>query len=79
MIAGIILNSSGLKIPLYMVNVLNIFVSLALPIVLISLGLALGNFQIRSNINSAIILTILKNLIHPVLAFCISKFILNLK
>ena len=43
-----------------------------------SLGLALGNFQIRSNINSAIILTILKNLIHPVLAFCISKFILNL-
>ena len=78
MIAGIILNSSGLKIPLYMVNVLNIFVSLALPMVLISLGLALGNFQIRSNINSAIILTILKNLIHPVLAFCFSKFILNL-
>ncbi len=78
MIAGIILNSSGLKIPLYMANVLNIFVSLALPMVLISLGLALGNFQIRSNINSAIILTILKNLIHPVLAFCISKFILNL-
>ena len=78
MIAGIILNSSGLKIPLYIANVLNIFVSLALPMVLISLGLALGNFQIRSNINSAIILTILKNLIHPVLAFCVSKFILNL-
>jgi malonate transporter len=78
MIAGIILNSSGLKIPLYMVNVLNIFVSLALPMVLISLGLALGNFQIRSNINSAIILTILKNLIHPLLAFYVSKFILNL-
>ena len=78
MIFGIVLNYSGIKIPAYMENSLNIFVSLALPMVLISLGLALGNFKIIRNINSALILTILKNLIHPVLAFCVSKFILNL-
>ena len=78
MIFGIILNYSGLKIPSYIENSLNIFVSLALPMVLISLGLALGNFKIRSNINSALILTVLKNLIHPILAFCFSKFILEL-
>ena len=78
MIFGIILNYSGFKIPNYMENSLNIFVSLALPMVLISLGLALGNFKIRSNIKSALILTILKNLIHPILAFCFSKFILDL-
>ena len=78
MILGIILNSSGLKIPTYFENALNIFVDLALPMVLISLGLALGNFKIKSNINSALILTTLKNLIHPILAFCLSEFILNL-
>ena len=78
MMFGIILNYSGIKIPIYMASSLNIFVNLALPMVLISLGLALGNFKIRSNINSAIILTILKNIIHPILAFCISKFILGL-
>ena len=78
MVFGIILNSSGLKIPTYFENALNIFVDLALPMVLISLGLALGNFKIKSNINSALILTTLKNLIHPILAFCLSEFILNL-
>ena len=78
MIFGIILNYSGTKIPTYMAGSLNIFVNLALPIVLISLGLALGNFKIRSNINSAIILTILKNLIHPILAYFIAEFILGL-
>ncbi len=78
MMFGIILNYSGIKMPIYMASSLNIFVNLALPMVLISLGLALGNFKIRSNINSAIILTILKNIIHPILAFCISKFILGL-
>ena len=78
MIFGIILNYSGINIPTYMEGSLDIFVNLALPMVLVSLGLALGNFKIRSNINSAIILTILKNLIHPILAFCISKFILEL-
>ena len=78
MILGIVLNYSGIKIPAYMENSLNIFVSLALPMVLISLGLALGNFKIIRNINSALILTILKNLIHPILAFCLSKFILDL-
>ena len=78
MILGIILNYSEIKIPTYMENSLNIFVSLALPMVLISLGLALGNFKIIRNINSALILTILKNLIHPILAFCFSRFILDL-
>ena len=78
MMFGIILNYSGIKIPNYMESSLNIFVNLALPMVLISLGIALGNFKIRSNINSAIILTILKNLIHPILAFCISRFVLGL-
>ena len=57
---------------------LDIFVNLALPMVLISLGLALGNFKLRENIYGAILLTILKNFIHPIIAFCLANFILEL-
>ena len=78
MIFGIILNYSGIKVPLIIKEPLDIFVKLALPMVLVSLGLALANFKIRSSIKSAIVLTILKNLLHPALAFFISNFLLEL-
>ena len=60
MIIGFILNYSNLIVPSIMKQPLDIFVNLALPMVLISLGLALGNFKIRENIYGAILLTILK-------------------
>ena len=78
MIIGIILNYSNLIVPSIMKQPLDIFVNLALPMVLISLGLALGNFKIRENIYDAILLTILKNFIHPIIAFCLAHFILEL-
>ena len=78
MIIGIILNYSNLIVPSIMKQPLDIFVNLALPMVLISLGLALGNFKIRENIYGAILLTILKNFIHPIIAFCLAHFILEL-
>ena len=78
MIIGIILNYSNLIVPSIMKEPLDIFVNLALPMVLISLGLALGNFKIRENIYGAILLTILKNFIHPIIAFCLANFILEL-
>ena len=78
MLIGIILNYSNLIVPSILKVPLDIFVNLALPMVLISLGLALGNFKIRENIYSAILLTILKNFIHPIIAFCLAQFILEL-
>jgi len=78
MIIGIILNYSNLIVPSIMKQPLDIFVNLALPMVLISLGLALGNFKIRENIYGAILLTILKNFIQPIIAFCLANFILEL-
>ena len=78
MIIGIILNYSNLIVPSVMKGPLDIFVNLALPMVLISLGLALGNFKIRENIYGAILLTTLKNFIHPIIAFCLANFILEL-
>ena len=78
MIIGFILNYSNLNVPSIMKGPLDIFVKLALPMVLISLGLALGNFKIRENIYGAILLTILKNFIQPIIAFCLANFILEL-
>ena len=78
MIIGFILNYSNLIVPSIMKEPLDIFVKLALPMVLISLGLALGNFKIRENIYGALLLTILKNFIHPIIAFCLAHFILEL-
>ena len=78
MIFGIILNYSGVNVPFIIKEPLEIFVKLALPMVLISLGLALGNFKIRSSIKSALVLTILKNILHPALAFLISYVLLEL-
>ena len=78
MIIGFILNYSNLIVPSIMKEPLDIFVKLALPMVLISLGLALGNFKIRENIYGALLLTILKNFIHPIIAFCLAHFLLEL-
>ena len=35
-------------------------------------------FKIKENINGAILLTILKNFIHPIIAFCLANFLLEL-
>ena len=78
MIFGISLNYSNFNVPSIMKEPLDIFVKLALPMVLISLGLALGNFKIRENIYGAVLLTVLKNFIHPIIAFCLAYFLLDL-
>ncbi len=78
MIIGITLNFSKINIPLFLEGNLKIFVSFALPLILVSLGIALGNFKIRDNIKLAFLLTFLKNFLHPAIAFIISQFLLNL-
>ena len=78
MIIGITLNYSKIDIPIFLEGKIQIFVTLALPLILISLGIALGNFKIKDNIKLAFILTFLKNFLHPSIAFIISYFLLNL-
>ena len=78
MIIGITLNYSRIDMPIYLEEKIQIFVTLALPLILVSLGIALGNFKIRDNIKLAFLLTFLKNFLHPTIAFIISYFLLNL-
>ncbi len=79
MFLGIILNYSEINPPILVTNILDLFSKFALPAILVSLGLALANFKIQNYINTAIILTILKNIIHPFCAYILSKYLFEME
>ena len=72
---GFFLNASNIVMP----NILSIVLiptsKIALPAVLISLGMTLGSFKIFNKISHILILTSLKNFIFPLIAFLIAKYI----
>jgi len=78
MILGITLNYSGIEAPLFVSNLLNPLSIIALPAILISLGFALASFQIKEYFHFALILTCLKNFLHPFFAFIVSKYIFEM-
>ena len=78
MLIGITLNYSKIEAPQFVSNLLNPLSKFALPAVLISLGFALARFKIQKHLNVAIILTFLKNFLHPFCAFVLSKYLFNM-
>ena len=75
MFIGLFLNTSSIPMP-YILSIILIPLSkIALPAVLISLGIALGGFKIFHKISHSIVLTGLKNFIQPTIAFLIAKYI----
>jgi len=79
MFLGITLNYSEIKAPLIISNLLNPLSKIALPAVLISLGFTLANFKIKQYLNLALILTCLKNFLHPAFAFVVSKYVFGME
>ena len=75
---GIFLNYSKIIQPLFLMNILNSISNFALPCVLLSLGFALAKFDLILSLQKSIIITFLKNIIHPLIAFVISKFFFQL-
>jgi len=78
MFIGFILNYTNTPFPETLQNILKPIAKIALPTVLVSLGIGLGGFKIVKNISYTIILTGLKNFIHPFIAFILAKYILLL-
>ena len=76
---GIVLNYTKITRPPLMMNILNNISTFALPCVLISLGFSLTKFNWLLSFKKSIIFTFLKNFIHPLIAFIISKYIFNLE
>ena len=75
---GILLNYTKITQPSFLMNILNNISNFALPCVLISLGFALAKFNLLLSIKKSIVLTLLKNIVHPFIAFIISKYIFHL-
>ena len=78
MFVGFILNYTNTPFPETLQNILKPIAKIALSTVLVSLGIGLGGFKITKNISYTIILTGLKNFIHPFIAFILAKYILLL-
>tara|TARA_B110000438_G_scaffold160856_1_gene154118 strand:+ start:952 stop:1887 length:936 start_codon:yes stop_codon:yes gene_type:complete len=75
MFAGLFLNASNISMPYTLSIILIPLSKIALPSVLISLGITLGSFKIVHKISHSLVLTGLKNFIHPTIAFLIAKYI----
>ncbi len=76
MFIGLFLNYTETPFPEILQNILKPIAKIALPTVLISLGIALGGFKIAQDISYSVVLTGLKNFIHPLIAFMLAKYIL---
>jgi len=76
MFVGLFLNYTKTPFPSELQNILIPIANIALPAVLISLGIALGGFKVIQNISYSIVLTGLKNFMHPLIAFILAKYIL---
>ena len=76
---GIVLNYTKITRPPLMMNILNNISTFALPCVLLSLGFSLTKFNLILSFKRSMIFTFLKNFIHPLIAFIISKYIFNLE
>ena len=78
MFIGFALNYTKIPFPNSLQKILVPISEIALPAVLISLGMALSRFKIINDISYSVILTGLKNFIHPLIAFILAKYILLL-
>jgi len=78
MIIGIFLNFSNISPPNSISNLLDPFSKIALPSVLVSLGFGLASFKIHEHFKTALILTSLKNFLHPLIAFLLSKYLFQM-
>ena len=75
MILGFLLNYVNAPFPESLQSILKPISNVALPTVLISLGMALAGFKLIKDLRYIIILTGLKNFVHPLIAFILAKYI----
>ena len=78
MFIGLALNYFDVPFPETLQNITKPIAKAALPAVLVSMGMALAGFKLTSDFSYSIILTTLKNFIHPLIAFVLAKYILHM-
>ena len=78
MFIGVALNYSQIPFPVSLETLLTPITNIALPAVLISLGFVLAGFKIINEVSHSLVLTTLKNFVHPLIAFVIAKYIFSM-
>ena len=78
MFIGFFLNTSNIEMPNILRNILIPLSYIAMPALLISLGIAIGGFKIIHNISQSLVLTGLKNIFYPTIAFLTAKYIFSM-
>ena len=76
MFIGLALNYFNITFPEILKNIMLPISKIALPTILVSMGIGLGGFKLSSDLSYSFILTILKNFIHPLIAFILAKYLL---
>ena len=78
MFVGFFLNTSNIEMPNILKNILIPLSHIALPALLISLGVAIGGYKIIHNISHSLVLTGLKNIVYPTIAFLAAKYFFSM-
>lgn len=78
MFIGFFLNTYNIEMPSILKSFLIPLSYIALPALLISLGISIGGYKIIHNISHSLVLTGLKNIIFPFIAFIAAKYIFSI-
>ena len=78
MVIGFSLNYFSVPFPTSLQIILQPITKIALPTVLVALGMGLAGFKIISDFYHLLVLTTLKNFVYPVIAFIIAKYVFQL-
>lgn len=77
-IAGIVLNLTGLALPGPATVAVNMLAAAAIPAALVGLGAAITRYRVRSDLSESLIVTALSLIIHPLIAFTLTHFVFGL-
>ena len=75
MIVGFTLNYFSIPFPQSLQLILQPITKIALPTILVSMGIGLAGFKISLNSSHFLTLTTLKNIVYPLIAFALTKYV----
>lgn len=78
LVSGVLFHFSGLQLPAWLDEIAKMFAEAAVPCALFTVGLSLTTFQLAGNLPQAIIITVSKLVIHPLLMWILARYIFDL-
>jgi len=77
-IAGVIVNLSGITLPAPIIASVNMIASAAIPAALIGIGAALTRYELKSDLAEALMVSFMSLIVHPAIVLFIALYLLAL-